>query len=383
MRITAKHVGLAVGTAIVAYGGFALVRSGPVPVESARAAQRPLQVTVDEEGETRVRDRYIVAAPVAGRVARITLREGDSVRAGTVLARMSPTPLDPRSRNEAAARLDAAEDAQRAASAAVAQARVAHEQAHRAWARAQQLAADKSISPADREQAELEEALRARELESADFRAQAAAHDTEVARAALAAGQELVIRAPVAARVLRVREPSERVVTAGTPLLELGDPTRLEIVADFLSTDAVNVARGAPLLVEGWGGKPLRGRVRLVEPSAFTKVSALGVEEQRVNVIGDFVDPPGTLGDRYRLEIRIILWQGDSVLTVPASALFRHGEGWRLFVVEHGRARQRDVVVGHRTSFDAEIVRGLATGEIVIRHPSDRIADGVRVAERR
>jgi HlyD family secretion protein len=382
VKITAKRVGLAVGTAIVAYGGFALLRSGPVPVETARATRRPLQVTVDEEGETRVRDRYVVAAPVAGRVARITLREGDSVRAGTVLARMSPTPLDPRSRNEAAARLDAAEDAQRAAIAAVAQARLAHEQAHRAWERAQQLAADKWISPADREQVELEEALGARELESAEFRAQAAAHDTEVARAALAAGPELVIRAPVAARVLRVPAPSERVVAAGTPLLEIGDPSRLEIVADFLSTDAVNVARGAPLLVEGWGGKTLRGRVRLVEPSAFTKVSALGVEEQRVNVIGDFVDPPGTLGDRYRVEIRIILWQGDSVLTVPASALFRHGEGWCVFVVERGRARQRDVVVGHRTSFDAEIVNGLALGEIVIPHPSDRMADGVRVAER-
>jgi len=382
VRITAKHVGLAVGTAIVAYGAFALVRSGPVPVETARATRRPLQVTVDEDGETRVRDRFVVAAPVAGRVTRIALREGDSVRAGTVLARMSPTPLDPRSRNEAAARLDAAEDAQSAARAAVAQARVAHEQAHRAWARAQQLAADKSISPADREQAELEEALRARELESAEFRAQAAAHNTEVARAGLAAGEALVIRSPVVGRVLRVPAPSERVVTAGTPLLEIGDPSRLEIVADFLSTDAVNVARNAPLLVEGWGGKTLRGRVRLVEPSAFTKVSALGVEEQRVNVIGDFVDPPGALGDRYRVEIRIILWQGDSVLTVPASALFRHGEGWRVFVVERGRARQRDVVVGHRTPFDAEVVRGLAVGEIVIRHPSDRIAEGVRVAER-
>lgn len=381
MKINAKHVGLAVGVAIVAYGAFALLRSGPVPVETARAARRPLQVTVDEEGETRVRDRYVVAAPVAGRVARIALREGDSVRAGTVLARMSPTPLDPRTRNEAVSRLDAAEDAQRAATAAVAQARAAHDQARRAWDRAQRLAADNSIAPADREQAELEEALRARELESAEFRSQAAAHDTEVARAALAAGQELVIRSPVSGRVLRVPEPSERVVTAGTPLLEIGDPSRLEAVADLLSTDAVTVAPGAPLLIEGWGGKTLRGRLRLVEPSAFTKVSALGVEEQRVNVIGDFVDPPGTLGDRYRVEIRIIIWQGDSVLTVPASALFRHGDGWRVFVVERGRAWQRDVVVGHRTAFDAEIVRGLVAGDIVIPHPSDRMAEGVRVAE--
>ena len=381
MKIRAKHMGLAVGAAIVAYGAFALLRSGPVPVETARAARRPLQVTVDEEGETRVRDRYVVAAPVAGRVARITLREGDSVRAGTVLARMSPAPLDPRTRREAAARFDAAEDAQRAAAAGVAQSRAAHEQAHRAWVRAQRLATDNSIAPAEREQAELEEALRARELESAEFRSQAAVHDTEVARAALAAGQELVIRSPGRGRVLRVPEPSERVVTAGTPLLEIGDPSRLETVADLLSTDAVAVAPGAPLLIEGWGGKTLRGRVRLVEPSAFTKVSALGVEEQRVNVIGDLVDSPGSLGDRYRVEIRIIIWQGDSVLTVPASALFRHGEGWRVFVIERGRAWQRDVVVGHRTAFDAEILRGVATGDVVIPHPSDRLAEGVRVAQ--
>jgi HlyD family secretion protein len=294
---------------------------------------------------------------------------------------MSPAPLDPRTRREAAARFDAAEDAQRAAAAGVAQSRAAHEQAHRAWVRAQRLATDNSIAPAEREQAELEEALRARELESAEFRSQAAVHDTEVARAALAAGQELVIRSPGRGGVLRVPEPSERVVTAGTPLLEIGDPSRLETVADLLSTDAVAVAPGAPLLIEGWGGKTLRGRVRLVEPSAFTKVSALGVEEQRVNVIGDLVDSPGSLGDRYRVEIRIIIWQGDSVLTVPASALFRHGEGWRVFVIERGRAWQRDVVVGHRTAFDAEILRGVATGDVVIPHPSDRLAEGVRVAQ--
>jgi len=382
VKISARRVGLAVGTAIVAYGAFALLRSGPVPVETARAARRPLQVTVDEEGETRVRDRYVLATPVAGRVARITLREGDPVQPGMVLARVFPAPLDPRTRDQAAARLKAAEDAQRAAAATVAQARAALDQAHRESERARQLAAQNSIATEARERIELEELSRARDVESADFRAQAAAHDVEVARAALAANRELIaIRSSVAGRVLRVPEPSERVVPAGTPLLEIGDPSRLEIVADFLSTDAVNVARGAPLLVEGWGGKTLRGRVRLVEPSAFTKVSALGVEEQRVNVIGDFVDPPGALGDGYRVEIRIILWQGDGVLTVPASALFRHGEGWRVFVVERGRARQRDVVVGHRTSFDAEIVNGLALGEIVIPHPSDRIAEGVRVAE--
>jgi HlyD family secretion protein len=383
MRITAKRVAIGVGAVAVGYGALVLLRPVPLVVETARAARRPVQVTVDEEGETRVRDRYVVAAPVAGRVARITLREGDSIGAGTTVARIFPAPLDPRTRDQATGQLEAAEDAQRAAAATVGLARAAHEQAHREWERARQLAAQNSIAPEARERIELEEVSRARDLESAEFRAQAAAHDVEVARAALAAeGKPITIHSPVAGRVLRIAEPSERVVVAGAPLLELGDPSRLEIVADLLSAAAVGVRPGAPVRIEEWGGATLRGRVRLVEPSAFTKVSALGVEEQRVNVVSDFVDPPRTLGDRYRVEIRIVVWEGDSVLTVPASALFRQGEGWSLFVVERGRARQREVVVGHRTPFDAEIVRGVAEGESVIRYPSDRVADGVRVAQR-
>lgn len=383
MKLTLKRAGLALAVAVVGYGAFALLRPAPVQVETARAARQALRVTVDDEGETRVRDRFVVAAPVAGRVARITLREGDSVRAGTILARIFPAPLDPRTREQALARLDAAEDAQRAAAAGVAQARAAHEQAHREWERAGQLAAQHAIAPEARERIELEEVSRARELESAEFRAQAAAHDVEVARALLTAGGEpITIRAPLTGRILRVPEPSERVVAAGTPLVEVGDRSRLEIVVDLLSADAVKVPVGAPMLIEGWGGETLHGRVRFVEPSAFTKISALGVEEQRVNVIGDLLDRPPGLGDRYRVEIRIVIWTADSVLTIPASALFPHGDGWRLFVVEGGRARSRDVTVGHRTSRDAEILGGVIEGEVVIRYPSDRVSDGVRVAAR-
>lgn len=383
MKISRKRAALGLGALLAGLGVWALLRPVPLTVETAPAARRPLQVTVDEEGETRVRDRYVVAAPVAGRVARITLREGDPVGAGAMVARVFPAPLDPRTRDQAAARLEAAGDARRAAEAAVLQARAAHEQAHRSWERARRLAAENSIAPAEREQAELDETSRARELESTEFRAQAAAHDVELAQAALTADREpIAIRSPIAGRVLRVPEPSERVVAAGTSLVEVGNPSKLEIVADLLSAEAVTVRPGYPILIEGWGGVTLRGRLRVVEPSAFTKVSALGVEEQRVNVVADFVDAPGTLGDRYRVEIRIIVWQSDSVLTVPASALFRHGEGWAVFLLERGRARQRDVVVGHRTPFDAEILRGVAEGDIVIRHPSDRVADGVRVLER-
>lgn len=381
MKLVPKRIALGAAAVLVAAGAFALLRPVPMPVATVRAARGPMQVTVDEEGETRVRDRYVVAAPVAGRVARITLREGAAVVPGTTVARVFPAPLDPRGREQAAARVEAAGDAQRAADAAVAQARAALEQARRGSERAQRLAAQNLIAPEERERAELQETTRARELESADFRAQAAAHGVEEARAALVAGQSAVpLHAPVRGRVLRVPERSERVVPAGTPLVELGDPSKLEVVADLLSADAVNVKPGAVVLIEGWGGgAALRGRLRVVEPSGFTKVSALGVEEQRVNVIVDFVDPPGALGDRYRVEVKIIVWEGANVLRLPASALFRRGEGWSVFVVERGLARQRDVAVGHRNPFEAEIVQGLAEGDPVIRHPSDRVADGARV----
>jgi HlyD family secretion protein len=383
MRITAKHVAVGLGVALVGAGGFALLRPVSLSVETAPAVRRALQVTVDEEGETRVRDRYVVAAPVAGRVARIALREGDPVRPGTVIARVFPAPLDSRTRDQAEARFESVDDARRAADAAVVQARAARDQARRFSERARQLAAKDLIAPEELERAELEETSRALELESAEFRAQAAAHEVELARAALAADHRpIAIRSPVAGRVLRVPEASERVVVAGTSLVEVGDPSTLEIVADLLSAEAVRVRPGVAIKIEGWGGAPLRGRLRVVEPSAFTKVSALGIEEQRVNVVGDFLDPPGPLGDRYRVEIRIVVWQSDSVLTVPTSALFRRGEGWSVFLVDRGRARRRDVVLGHRSPFDVEVLRGVNEGDVVIRYPSDRVAEGVRVASR-
>lgn len=378
---------LLVTTALVAASGvgIALFRPAPIPVDLARVVRGPLQVTVDEEGETRARDRYVVAAPVAGRVARIGVREGDRVSTGAVVARISPTPLDARAREQAQSRVESAGDAQRAADAAVAQARAAFAQAHRSAERTRELAARRLVSPEQVERAELDETTRRQELEAADFRAQSAAHDVEVARAVLLAGsgEALALRAPVSGRVLRVFEPSERVVPAGVPLLELGDAAALEIVVDLLSSDAVRVAPGAVMLLDGWGGDAtLRGRVRVVEPSGFTKVSALGVEEQRVNVIGDFVDAPGRLGDRYRLDVRIVVWEGADVLTVPASALFRTGEGWSLFVVDGGRAQERAVETGHRTPFAVEILRGVRPGDVVVRAPSDRVASGVRVTGR-
>jgi HlyD family secretion protein len=275
------------------------------------------------------------------------------------------------------------------------------DQARRDASRAERLYRAGTLSADAREQAKLAETSAAKELEAARFAADAANHDVEAARAALLAtpapiaegappapcaeGRPCVeVRAPVGGRVLRVFEESERIVAAGTPLLEIGDPGSLEIVVDILSSDAVRVRPGARFLVDDWGGEgTLEARVRLVEPSAFTKISALGVEEQRVNVIADLLAPEPRLGDRYRVEARIVVWEADDVLLVPASALFRSGDdGWSVFAVEGGSARRRAVRVGHQAAFDAEVAEGLAPGETVILHPSDRVRDGARVAPR-
>lgn len=382
-----------VGRRAIAWGGAALLavmflgytlRPTPVPVELATAGRGPLRVTIDEEGRTRVRDRYVVVAPVAGRVARIAVDEGAAVSRGTVVAQVSAAPLDPRTREEAAARLRGAEDAERSARAVVSQARAALDQAARNRARAESLFAKNLVSTEQREVTALAETTAVRQVEAADFRTQAAAHDVEVARAASTAGAGAVmqLQSPVRGRVLRIPEKSERIVAAGTPLVEIGDPSRLEIVIDLLSEDAVKVKPGDRVLIEGWGGDhALAAHIRVVEPSGFTKVSALGVEEQRVNVLADLDDTPPQLGDGYRVEARVVQWEGDA-LKVPASALYQVGDQWRVFLVENGRARSRTVRVGHRNPDEAEILDGLSVGDRVIRQPTDKISDGVRVQAR-
>jgi HlyD family secretion protein len=373
--------GLALATALLL---VYTLRPTPVPVEVAAAGRGPLRVTIDEEGRTRVRDRYVVVAPVAGRVARITLDEGAAVTRGMAVAQLSAAPLDPRTREEAAARLRGAEDAERAATAGVSQARAALDQAARNRVRAESLFAKNLLSVEQREVTALAETTAGRQVEAADFRAQAAAHDVEVARAALTSGAGEVVRllSPVRGRVLRIPEKSERVVAAGTTLVELGDPSRLEIVVDLLSEDAVTVKPGDRVLIDGWGGdRPLEAHVRMVEPSGFTKVSALGVEEQRVNVVADLDTTPPQLGDGYRVEARVVQWEGVA-LKVPASALYQERDQWHVFVVENGRARARAVRVGHRNPDEAEVLDGLSVGERVIRQPTDKISDGARVAAR-
>lgn len=362
-------------------------------VDVGTVSKGPLTVTVDEEGETRVRDRFVVAAPVAGRIERITLKAGAAVDPSTVVTRIYPLQLDPRARAEAEARLDAAQAGQREAEARVAQAEAALQQATRSAKRARQLARPGTISAEELELAELAETSRTKELEAARYAATVAEHNVAAAKAALVATDLtgatvcgdgtapcIAIAAPVAGRVLRVIEESERVVPVGAPLVEVGDPAQLEIVIDVLSADAVKIQPGAPVIIEDWGGdRPLSARVRLVEPSGFTKLSALGVEEQRVNVIADFVEAPATLADAYRLEARVVVWQSNDALQVPTSALFRRGGTWSVFAIDNQRAQRREVKIGQRSATAAEVLEGLTAGEPVILHPSDLIDDGVRV----
>jgi HlyD family secretion protein len=363
------------------------LRVDPVQVDVATVARGPLQVTVDEEGETRVRERFVVAAPVSGRLERLRLDAGDAVQAGQVVAEMVPQSLDPRFLAEARARRDAAVAQTREAEARVAQAAAALAQAQRTAGRARRLAENKTISSEELEVATLEETTRARDLDAARAAARTAEYNLEATEAALLASGEdvgpddrVALRSPVGGAVLRLFEESARVLPVGTPVLEVGNPNELEIVIDVLSTEAVKVRPGARVLIEDWGGDgTLEARVRRVEPSGFTKVSALGVEEQRVNVIADFVAANAGLGDAYRLEARIVVWDGEEVLQVPSGAIFRARGAWRVFVVADGKAAERIVRLGHRTPLAAEVVDGIAAGETVIVHPSDLVADGVPV----
>jgi len=379
---------------VVGIAGALLVlwlRPQPARVDTANAVRGPLQVTVDGEGRTRVRDRYVVASPVPGRLRRITLRRGDSVLQDQLIAQIESlplAPLDPRQRAEASARVNAAEDAQRESDAMVERAKAGYEQARRESERCEKLVAAGVISRQELERAQTAMDVAARELNAARSRSETAGHDVEVARSAfLALGKNqkqsvttVQVHAPVSGRVLRVIEESERVISAGTALVELSNPSKLEVVIELLSTDAVKVKPGALVFIERWGGDSvLQARVRLIEPSAFTKVSALGVEEQRVSVIADFTEPSKTLGDGYRVEGRIVVWENENVLKIASSALFRTGDGWSVFVVVEDKAYLRQVQVGQRTPFEAEVISGLEDAARVIVHPSTEISEAMRV----
>src|SRR6516162_883965 len=364
-----------------------MLRPTPVLVEVACATHGPMRVTVDEDGVTRAHDRFTVAAPIPGRMLRVGLEEGDAVREKQIVAMIEPLPLNQQQREEVLGRVAAAEAAKREADARAEHAREDFEQSQRDRKRAEQLGHEKVISAQALEQSRNAEVTSGEELQAARFNAMAARFAVEVARAGLVgisggdSGHKVIsLHSPVAGCVLRVLEKSERVVQAGTPVIVIGDPGQIEIVTDVLTTDAVNIKPGAPAFLEGWGGDhPLRARVRLVEPAGFTKISALGVEEKRVNVIADFVDPPEGLADGYRVETRILTWEGQNVLKIPGSAASRKGDAWCVFTVEQGRAHRRIVEIGHRNQTELEVLNGLKEGEVVILHPSNQLKDGVRV----
>ena len=368
----------------------------PVGVDLAAVSRGFLAVTVDEDGKTRLKERYVVAAPLAGRLQRIELKAGDSVRAGnTVVASIEPTDpalLDPRARAEAEARVRAAEAKLKQAGPELERSLTAMQFAESKIARIRQLYDSKAATKEEVEERELLFRTMSEEYKSKKFAEDIARFELELAQAALVRTQpdatngHFEIHAPITGRVLRVHQESATIITPGTQLLELGDPGELEVAIDVLSNDAVQIKPGAKVYLEQWGGeKPLVAAVRLVEPQAFTKISALGVEEQRVYVIADFVDPPatrGTLGDQYRVEARIVIWEGDNVLRVPTSALFREGEEWSVFVVENNRAVLTPVKIGRRNALDAEVLDGLSEGQRVVLYPSDKTQHGVAVYER-
>lgn len=368
----------------------------PILVEEATVRSAPLEVSIDESGKTRVRDRYVVHAPLAGNLARIELRAGDPVAAGAPIAQIvpaSPALLDRRARAEAAARVAAAEASLAQAGAQMARADAAAAHADQDLETTKHLTATGALNPDEQRNAELESRVRKQELEASRFAVQVARSDVDVASAALrrygdrpGALEPFVIIAPIAGRVLRVDQASESVVSAGTTVLELGDPRSLEVTVDVLTADAVRIPPSAPVRLERWGGPaPLRAHVRVVEPSAFTKVSALGVEEQRTSVVIDIDDPSelwARLGDGYRVEAHIVVWREEGVTTVPASATFRHDDAWAVFVDEGGRARLRVVQLGQRGAADVQIASGLAVGDRVVMHPSSGVVDGVRIEGR-
>lgn len=372
--------------ALAALGLAALLfRPEPLRVDTGQVAVGAMQVTVDELGETRSHDRFVINAPVAGRLTRIELHDGDAVQPNQVVALIAPLPLGVREHSEQLARVAAAESRQREAEELVRHAQEDLEQARREVRRVERLVKDGFMSGQAAEQARNAEITIANDVEAARFRARSAAAEVALARSGLIAGKGgdqalFEVRSPVAGSILRIPDPSERIVAAGTPLMTIGDLSRLEVLIELLSSEAVKVKPGMPVILDGWGGsQALKAQVRRVEAYAFTKVSALGVEEKRTNVVADLAAPPPALGDGYRVNARIVVWSADKVAKVPASALFRCNEAWCAFAVEDGRARRRTVQIGQRNAQEAEVLAGLQAGETIIRHPANQVEEGVRV----
>lgn len=370
----------------------------PRRVDVAEVVLAPMQVSVEQEGKTRVMDRFIISAPVAGTTCRVDMEVGDYVDKGQLLLTIEPLQsqaLDPRSQAEAQYRVAAAEAGLHAAEQKAQSAQAEAELASKELTRIKPLASQGHLSQDSLDQATTLARSSAAAKRSADFAVDVARHELNAAKTALkftGARSELnpsttvQVRAPVAGRVLKIQQQCQGVVSPGMSLLEIGDTRSLEIVTDVLSSDAIKIKPEMRVLFNRWGGEePLQGQVRSIEPVGFTKVSALGVEEQRVLVISDITSDPKlwqNLGDGYRVEARFILWEDDGILQIPASALFRVNDGWAVFVMDNETAKRRLVGVGKRNGLSAQIVKGLAEGEKVITHPDDTIEEGVAVKPR-
>ena len=383
---------------LLVLAGLALVwvlRPQPVPAETALITRGAFDRTVDEQAKTRVREHFVVSTPLAGRVERISLIEGDIVRSGETLAVLHPVEpslIDARTRSELENRLEAAQAAKERAQVSVIAAEAELSQAQADFDRSTTLAAQKLVPPAKLEADRLLVALKTQELAAARAGVHVAGHEIDIARAALSrasgrdqGGAAWFIRSPVEGRIVRVMQISEATVGVGTPLLEIADARNLEVVAEVLTADAAQLKPGARVDLTNWGGATtLEARLRRIEPLAFTKISALGVEEQRVNVLIDIVTPPSEwagLGEGYRVDAHIAAYHSDNVLRVPTGALFRSGEQWTVYRVSaDGRARLTRVEIGQRNATDAELLRGLAENDRVVVYPSDAVKDGTRIA---
>ncbi len=386
---------LAIGLLVLLIG-YSFVPT-PISVEIASVTYGKLQITVNDDGVTRIKDRYVVSMPLAGRVLRIEMDPGDSVVAGkTVLAVVEPSIpqlLDARSSAQNQARVKAAEAALEQTISNLERAREANIFAKNEYTRAEQMIQNRIISKHDHENARLNLRTSTEDLRSAQFTIKIAEFELEQTRAAFIETQAIPsgktvssrfeIKSPINGKILRRLLESAVVVPAGTQLLELGDPENLEIITDVLSNDAVKINAGARMLVEHWGGsEPLEAVVRLIEPAAFTKISVLGVEEQRVWIVSDFVTPPEnrrSLGEAYRVESRIIIWEGENVLKVPSSALFRIKGDWAVFKMQGNRAISTIIKLDHNNGIQAEVIEGLTEGDAVIVYPSDKVINGVKV----
>lgn len=373
---------------IVAVIVFA-ARPKPIEIQAASATRAPMRLTVDDDGKTRVRERYTVSAPIAGTLSRVELRAGDPVEPGTVIARLLPLPsplLDPRARQVAEQQVASSRDAQLQAQASIMRAQSAVDLSRSTLERDRRLVQQNALGATELEQAEADARMKESELQSLHFAEQVAAHNVTQAVAALSrfdakvpAADHLDVTSPVHGCILHVLHEDAGPVNAGTAIVEIGDLASMEIAVALLSQDAVSVRAGMPATLLNWGGDPIAAHVRRVEPAGFTKLSALGVEEQRVNVLLDLDAETAALGDGFAVDVSILTWSAENVLQAPTSALFRHGDGWAVFAITDGVASIRSVEIGHRGPLSAEITSGLAEHDVVATHPPPSLKDGTKV----